>query len=85
MQLDSPLRSWPPKGRAQDMSAYTTAEMGYVCGTMLLGAIVNSVSQLDLPYPAVNLATGRALGIAASTPQSTDHPQRSHRDAHTPG
>ena len=28
---------------AKDMSAYTQAEMGYVCGTMLLGAIVNSV------------------------------------------
>ncbi|CAE7670754.1 Kcnh7 [Symbiodinium sp. CCMP2592] len=26
-----------------DMSAYTQAEMGYVCGTMLLGAIVNSI------------------------------------------
>ncbi|CAE7756046.1 KCNH6 [Symbiodinium pilosum] len=26
-----------------DMSAYTQAEIGYVCGTMLLGAIVNSI------------------------------------------
>lgn len=31
---------------AQDMSAYTPAEIGYVCCTMLLGAIVNSVSCL---------------------------------------
>lgn len=32
-----------------DMSAFTEAEIGYVCFTMLLGAIVNSATRLVGP------------------------------------
>lgn len=47
---------------AEDMSAFTPAEIGYVCCTMLLGAIVNSVTwpepklcQICLQTPARSL------------------------------